>query len=117
MRRHGAETLAWKVADHSNAQALARLALARLAAAQEELDLVNAEGLLQQAADHGSTLALGCLAEMRARAGDWEGAEAVARRAADHGDVMMVRHPSKQGMRSKFWPYGLNADGTPTPPW
>ncbi|MEV5441632.1 hypothetical protein AB0N23_03645 [Streptomyces sp. NPDC052644] len=56
-------------------------------AAHRRYRLQWAHHLRIRAAEHGSTNALSDLARLRAEAGDWEGAEALARQAADHGDT------------------------------
>ncbi|WP_328373763.1 helix-turn-helix domain-containing protein (plasmid) [Streptomyces sp. NBC_00445] len=73
-------------------------------------DVEGAETLYQQAAGTGHGRALARLAEMRERAGDVEAAEALALQAANAGAADVLR-------ASKRWPYGLDPDGTPTPPW
>ncbi|MFI8085343.1 hypothetical protein ACIF6L_31700 [Kitasatospora sp. NPDC086009] len=80
------------------------------------------------------------LARLREKAGDREGAEAVAHRAAaghnyalaqlaqirekagNHdGAEALYRQAADAGQRTslfdKRWPYGLDPDGSPTPAW
>ncbi|MFF3604162.1 helix-turn-helix domain-containing protein [Streptomyces sp. NPDC002463] len=113
-------------------------------------DWDGAEALARQAAYHGSTSALFCLAVMRGAAGDWDSAGALARQAVDHGSThtlvrllvmrgaamnrevaeALARQAAEYGVTNdlvclaqlpnalnRLWPYGLNPDGTPTPPW
>ncbi|MER5218281.1 helix-turn-helix transcriptional regulator [Streptomyces sp. NPDC002838] len=140
--REAAEALARQAAAHGNTHALVRQALWRKTAGNWE-----GETLARQAADHGNTYALACLALMRGEAGDWEGAEALAVQAADHGSTealvrlawMRERSGDREGAKTlyrqaadygntdalylhvkalkRLWPYGLDPDGTPTPPW
>lgn len=49
---------------------------------------------------------------MREEAGNLKGAEALYREAADHGTSY-----DAQSNLIRVWPYGLDPDGTPTPPW
>ncbi|MDQ0763890.1 helix-turn-helix domain-containing protein [Streptomyces canus] len=79
-------------------------------ARQEEGDWEGAETLYRQAADAGNAFALEALARMREEAGDRSGAEALYRQTADAGLAWLV-NPARR------WPYGLNPDGAPTPPW
>ncbi|MFC8350794.1 helix-turn-helix domain-containing protein [Streptomyces sp. NPDC057280] len=140
----GAELLLQQAADHGDTAALNRLAQLReadgdrdaaelllqqganggsigglyiLALLREEAgDWDGAAQLLQQAADHGDTLALYHLAQLREQAGDQEGAELLALQAADHGDAPRLnRLPAR--LLNRLWPYGLDPDGRPTPPW
>lgn len=55
------------------------------------------------------------LALRREEAGDREGAENLARQAADHGRPDRLHLP--RGSFKMLWPYGLDPDGTPSPPW
>ncbi|MFI6415285.1 hypothetical protein [Streptomyces sp. NPDC050585] len=61
-------------------------------AAHRRYRLQWAHHLRIRAAEHGSTNALSDLARLRAKAGDWEGAEALARQAADHDDTRALVH-------------------------
>ncbi|MFF8029017.1 hypothetical protein ACFZDJ_49765 [Streptomyces sp. NPDC007896] len=49
------------------------------------------------------------MAWIREKAGDQEGAETLYRQAADAGASRLSI--------DRWWPYGLNPDGSPTPPW
>ncbi|MFD7602357.1 hypothetical protein ACFWAN_17800 [Streptomyces mirabilis] len=104
--RTGAEELARKAADAGETFALCFLAMER----EEEGDLEGAESLYRQAVEVGDVSALDRLAQRRMEAGDREGADAYYRQAADAGKAQ----PLILGTR---WPYGLDADGTPTAPW
>ncbi|MGW7295396.1 tetratricopeptide repeat protein [Streptomyces xiamenensis] len=105
--QEGGEALARQAADRGDTDGLVDLARLRAGAGDQE----GAERLLQQAADHGNTDALVDLAGLRVGAGDQEGAEALARQAADHGTL------TDMYSLNKLWPYGLDPDGAPTPPW
>ncbi|TLQ41955.1 helix-turn-helix domain-containing protein [Streptomyces marianii] len=107
--REGAEAIYWRAADLGNPYALVGLAFGL----EEAGDREGAEALARQVADRGNTDALVGLAEMRERAGDREGAQALARQVADHGPTGV----SNTCVLERLWPYGLDPDGTPTPPW
>ncbi|MEU5810923.1 helix-turn-helix domain-containing protein [Streptomyces sp. NPDC047718] len=135
----GAEALALQAAEHDNANALQHLAELRKKAG----DLEGAERLLGQAAYHGDNTALYFLALLREEEGDRHGAETLVRRAADNGKVdaliylaelrnsagdrnsaeTLARQAADSGALTttytlnKLWPYGLDPDGAPTPPW
>ncbi|MFF7535126.1 hypothetical protein ACFZB2_39550 [Streptomyces bobili] len=136
--REGAERLLQQAADHGDDDALYFLARRR----EEAGDKEEAERLLQQAADHGNIAALSDLALVREAAGDPEGADTLALKAAGHntdddalyrlirmreeagdreGAERLLRQAVDQGSISEsletLWPYGLDPDGTPTPPW
>ncbi|MFF3584927.1 hypothetical protein [Streptomyces mirabilis] len=137
--RKAAERLLQQAADHGNTDALYRLAGMRKGAGDQE----GAERLLQQAADHSSTGTLYHLAMLREEAGDRKGAETLALKAADQGDISalyrlavlreeagdrkgaetLVLKAADRGRTDtrdivkRLWPYGLDPDGTPTPPW
>ncbi|MFJ9420386.1 tetratricopeptide repeat protein [Streptomyces sp. NPDC101227] len=135
--REDAEIQAQEASAHGRPDALYRLAVMRDEAGDEE----GAERFVRQAADHGKAAALFHLAMMREAAGDRVGAETLALKAADHHDteppyrlVMMreeagdregaqrllrqaVDHGSTDEILETLWPYGLDPDGTPTPPW
>ncbi|MGW0703035.1 hypothetical protein ACWD0A_27715 [Streptomyces sp. NPDC002867] len=111
--REGAETLARQAAHHGNTRALDLLARMR----EEAGDREGAETLARQAAGHGNTAALYDLAWMREEAGDREGAETLARQAADHGNAEAQVDYDLWEALERLWPYGLDPDGTPTPPW
>ncbi|MFG3259057.1 helix-turn-helix domain-containing protein [Streptomyces sp. NPDC048172] len=142
----GAEVLARQIADHGDTDMLRRLAemrarsgdwsaaeaLARRAADHGDTDMIyrlvemregagdqnGAEALAWQAGDHGSIGALYRLAVMREGVGDREGAEALARQAADYGATdVLYRMAEIREEGDGLWPYGLDPDGTPTPPW
>ncbi|MFE2718174.1 hypothetical protein ACFXKI_41070, partial [Streptomyces mirabilis] len=103
-----------QAADQGDVRALARLALLR----EEAGDREGAEALVQQAAGHGDIRALYRLAVMREEAGDCATAEALYRQAADHGTNDPHSYVAElPKVLSKLWPYGLDPDGTPTPPW
>ncbi|MER6131939.1 hypothetical protein [Streptomyces sp. NPDC001815] len=140
--QEGAEALYRQAADHGDPHALIRLAemraedgdqegaealyrqvgdrgdpnvLVRLAEMWEEAgDRESAEALARQVADHGDPNVLARLVRMRAEAGDQENAEALARQAADHGDAPLAE---MRRVLRRLWPYGLDPDGTPSPPW
>ncbi|MFJ3932821.1 MULTISPECIES: hypothetical protein [unclassified Streptomyces] len=89
-----------------------------------------AEALYREAAARGDIDALHRLGRLRKEAGDGVGAEAVYREAADHGDANPWFYAVSLGdgallsdadhVRNEIttrWPYGLDPDGTPTPPW
>ncbi|WP_326623901.1 MULTISPECIES: hypothetical protein [unclassified Streptomyces] len=102
----GAEILHRQAADAGEPDALSDLALRREQAGDPE----GAEALARQAADAGHPYALYSLARMRQEAGeDPEGAEALARQAADAGETLLTFE--------RWWPYGLDPDGSPTSPW
>ncbi|MFE7212446.1 hypothetical protein ACFU93_21125, partial [Streptomyces sp. NPDC057611] len=134
--REGAEAFSRQAAAHSaSASAVARLAmdlesfdfkaLSRRAADQTEAvfqqaaDQGNVEAVFKQAADQGNVGALVRLAEMRERAGDREGTEALVRQAANQSrDITDVYSQlTMLELLNKLWPNGLDPDGTPTPPW
>ncbi|MFI1051215.1 tetratricopeptide repeat protein [Streptomyces griseoruber] len=113
-QRESAEALYRRAADQGNTRAPMRLTEMREKAGDRE----GAETLAWRAADHGSVDALLRLAEIREEARDPEGAEALYRQAADHGHTNPLHHPPEtQEVLSRLWPYGLDPDGTPTPPW
>ncbi|MFI9445568.1 hypothetical protein ACIHBO_35785, partial [Streptomyces avermitilis] len=81
-------------------------------------DREGAEALARQAADRGNTDVLCRLAQVREGAGDREGAEALFRQAADRGSThVLYRLAEMREVLRRQWPYGLDPDGTPTPPW
>ncbi|MFB7280264.1 hypothetical protein ACFCZV_24410 [Streptomyces hydrogenans] len=112
--RQTAESLFRQCADRGNVNGLARLALM-----QEEVgDLEGAENLYRQAADRGYPFAMARLIELGEAAGDRESAETLARQIADRGDTYVPY--DRVGMLEvlrMLWPYGLEPDGMPTPPW
>ncbi|MFC9331281.1 hypothetical protein [Kitasatospora sp. NPDC057015] len=134
--RAGAELLARQAAEAGNPSALARLAQIREEAGRRE----SAELLARQAAEAGDPSALAHLAERREWAGDRAGAEALARQASEAGEPSvparlarareaagdgegaeaLYRQAADEGRRTfplTRWPYGLDPDGSPTPPW
>ncbi|MGW6491916.1 tetratricopeptide repeat protein [Streptomyces sp. NPDC055056] len=112
--RESAEDLLRQAADHGEPAALVRLAEMKEEAGDQE----SAETLARQAADQGDPHALVRLAEMREEAGDQESAETLARQAADQGQpVTLIPLAEMHRLLSRLWPYGLDPDGTPTPPW
>ncbi|MFK0016173.1 helix-turn-helix domain-containing protein [Streptomyces sp. NPDC091027] len=109
----GAETLFRQCADR-NVNCLAALAFMR----EEAGDLEGAETLYRQAADIGYPIAMYRLIKLREGAGDRENAETLAQQIADRGYTYVPY--DQAGMLELFsmlWPYGLDPDGTPTPPW
>ncbi|MFE6086023.1 hypothetical protein [Streptomyces virginiae] len=111
--RDSAEALARQAANHGDTDALKALLEMR----EEAGDREGAEALARQAADHGGADALYRLAVMREEAGDRDSAEALARQAANHGDpTAMYRLPGQHELFTTLWPYGLDPDGTPSPP-
>ncbi|MER5202274.1 hypothetical protein [Streptomyces sp. NPDC002825] len=113
--REAAENLLLQAADGGDPHARYRLVEMRERVGDRE----GAERLLLQAADRGDVYALAHLAEMREKDGDREGQESLLLQAANQGDTTAepVRLPYLSETLSKLWPYGLNADGMPTPPW
>ncbi|MFF4648231.1 tetratricopeptide repeat protein [Streptomyces sp. NPDC001389] len=108
----GAEGLYRQAADQ-NPHDLVRLAVMMERAGNRD----GAEAVVRLAADRGSTNALYGLALMREQAGDRNGAEALARQTADHGNLPILYLSEGGGIFTRLWPYGLDPDGTPTPPW
>ncbi|MBK3642772.1 hypothetical protein JHN46_19205 [Streptomyces sp. MBT33] len=104
-----AERLALQAANRGNIHALLRLASLR----EETGDGQAAERLALQAANRGNTAVLFRLASLREEAGDREAAERLALQAANRGNNS---HP-EMTLLGKLWPYGLDPDGTPSPPW
>lgn len=102
----GAIAVYQRAADAGHAGALVRLAELREWAGDQK----GAETFYQQAAATGDLDTLIGLARMRDEAGDREGAETFYRQAADTGELS----DDEAKMR---WPYGLDPDGSPTPPW
>ncbi|WP_194858918.1 helix-turn-helix domain-containing protein [Streptomyces sp. SUK 48] len=94
-----------RAADVGDLVAVQLLANARLKLG----DAKGAEQLYQSAIDAGDTRAVLELARMREEAGDISGAEALYLEAANAGQ-------SETSLVSR-WPYGLDADGTPSAPW
>ncbi|MBK5994841.1 tetratricopeptide repeat protein [Streptomyces sp. MBT58] len=104
--REGAETFYQRAADAGHSNALFILMQMR----EKNRDKEGARTLLSNAAEIGHTNAMVKLARRLERDGDVAGAETLLRQTADFGDA-------RQFSRSGRWPYGLDPDGTPTPPW
>ncbi|MER7000681.1 tetratricopeptide repeat protein [Streptomyces sp. NPDC000410] len=85
-------------------------AVAQLARHLEEAGYQGGELVAQEAGKAEPDLAalLG-LADIRERAGDHAAAERLARQAVDAGTIAPLAY--------RLWPHGLDADGTPLPPW
>ncbi|MEV0487582.1 hypothetical protein AB0I69_44145 [Streptomyces sp. NPDC050508] len=111
--REGAEDLYRQAAARGDTDALALLARMRERAGDRE----GAEDLYRQAAARGDTDALYLLATLREEAGDREGAETLARQAADRGGTDVPYRPFATSNFNRWWPHGLDPDGTPTSPW
>ncbi|MGW2748070.1 tetratricopeptide repeat protein [Streptomyces sp. NPDC001450] len=129
--RSGAEAAARQAAEAGEPSAL------RLLARMREVgdDRNSAEDLRRQAADHGDPLALAQLAQIHTDAGDHDRAEALYRQIADAGEAhtfLPVYSPAgsqdaAEAADQDFandvkhwaarWPYGLDPDGSPSPPW
>ncbi|MFK4206727.1 tetratricopeptide repeat protein [Streptomyces sp. NPDC030920] len=110
--------------DHAEAEAMARQAaeagdpgflldLAELRGAAG--DSIAAEALAWEAAGYGYPLALAHLARMAEETGDTAEAESRALLATNAGDVNAIRFLRET--RARFWPHGLEPDGTPSGPW
>ncbi|MFF5924317.1 helix-turn-helix domain-containing protein [Streptomyces flavochromogenes] len=109
----GAEALARHIAGQGDTIALTRLAMMREKAGNKE----DAEALAWKALDHGDRSCLVRLVIAREAAGDR--IEALARQFADQG-YPRDKSLTSQRLRDtllKLWPYGLDPDGVPTPPW
>ncbi|MDX2530479.1 hypothetical protein [Streptomyces europaeiscabiei] len=104
-----AEALYWHAASAGKAYALAELARMR----RESGDLDGARALALRAAEAGYASSLVELAKMQEEAGDHNDAEFLYRQAIDAGEDGGVLN----GYLRDRWPYGLDPDGTPTPPW
>ncbi|MFE9007415.1 hypothetical protein ACFYOY_35745 [Streptomyces sp. NPDC007875] len=89
----------------------------------------GAAALYRQAADLGSPAALARLAQMAEERGDPSEAEELYRQIADSGDIEFalllpgilaqdepLARLAKPDIAGR-WPYGLNPDGSRTPPW
>ncbi|MFE4373588.1 hypothetical protein ACFRMN_36185 [Streptomyces sp. NPDC056835] len=112
-----------RVGDHDGADAVAERAveagstgllgvLSQLAWEREEAgDLDGAEALYRKAVESGDSGALFDLALEREQAGDRGSAGALYRQAADVGDGRV------DAIGPRWWPNGLDPDGTPTPRW
>ncbi|WP_425556313.1 hypothetical protein [Kitasatospora nipponensis] len=136
--REGAEALFRRAADAGDGFALAELVRLRVEAGAWEA----AVALAYQAADSGYMFVLYILLEAREKAGDREHAEAIAQSAgAGHSDALAFlaglreQAGDREGAEALFiqaadagggfhdpriqdrWPFGLDPDGLPTPPW
>ncbi|WP_328741295.1 hypothetical protein OHA91_39310 (plasmid) [Streptomyces erythrochromogenes] len=100
-----AEAYLRKAVDAGDTDALFFMAERR----EEEGDQETAEELYQQIYEEGDASGLESLAQRRERAGDEAGAADLARLAADAGAL--------SSLALRFWPDGLDPDGSPTPPW
>ncbi|MGW4881337.1 SEL1-like repeat protein [Streptomyces sp. NPDC004262] len=100
-----ADALYRRAAETGDLASIQILANARL----KRGDAKGAADLYKLAIDDGSTHAVLELARMRDETGDAEGAEALYQEAANGGyaQLSLVNR----------WPYGLDADGTPSAPW
>jgi hypothetical protein len=136
--REGAEALYRQAANAGNAYGLVELARMRVEAGDRE----GAEALYRQAANAGETDAHVELARMRVETGGREGAEALYRQVVDAGDISVLLELARKRVNNEnqkgaeglnrqapdisdgfpfdpaiAWPYGLDPDGMPTPPW
>ncbi|QSY50504.1 tetratricopeptide repeat protein [Streptomyces griseocarneus] len=102
----GAKAVYERAADAGHASAMVRLAELREWAGDQK----GAETFYQRAADTGDPDALIHVARMRDEAGDQEDAETFYQQAANTGEL-----PDDEAKMR--WPYGLDPDGSPTPPW
>ncbi|MFE5656995.1 helix-turn-helix domain-containing protein [Streptomyces sp. NPDC056517] len=111
----GAETLALRAADLRDTRGLTRLGELR----EEAGDREGAEAMARHAADHGSISFLVHLIQTREATGDHDRAEGMARHIADRGCPLQLSELAelRTDVFFKLWPYGLDPDGTPTPPW
>ncbi|WP_051817358.1 helix-turn-helix transcriptional regulator [Kitasatospora sp. NRRL B-11411] len=80
-----------------------------------------ADARLLLAIDTRDIRVLNDLARLMQQEGDWAEAERLAHLAVDAGDTLVVtallKPGSEYGKAARLWPYGLDPDGTPTPPW
>ncbi|MFC9795568.1 hypothetical protein ACFVJI_23355 [Streptomyces sp. NPDC127584] len=115
-----ATRVAQRAADAGDLMPLRKLAIHR----QMPWIAESAEPLWQHLADAGDTSALVALGKLRLRAGDAAGAERLWRSAADVGDLEALSELGRlrgrtvdpavmEGVRR----FGLEADGSPAPPW
>ncbi|MEU4995037.1 hypothetical protein [Streptomyces sp. NPDC021622] len=113
--RDAAEDLLRRALDTGDSSVLIMLARLREAAG----DRIAAAGFLRQAVDAGDICGLIVVASAREAAGDRDAAELLFREAADRGHYMCrdLRCHVRWWGDSSPWPYGLDPDGTPTPPW
>ncbi|MCX4546419.1 hypothetical protein [Streptomyces sp. NBC_01565] len=103
--REGAEALRRRAADAGDTDSM--VIVARIL--EEAGDREGADALAFRAAAAGNRNALDYLARARQDTGDLEGAKSLARQASDAG------YPTTYA--SERWPYGLDPDGSATPPW
>ncbi|MFF5939025.1 hypothetical protein [Streptomyces sp. NPDC012508] len=101
------EAFVWQLAHTRRTEALTALVLAREKAGNDEA----AEALAWQAADAGHPEVLTELVWERKKTLGWESTEVLAIRAADAGYLHSIPY------QEEWWPYGLDPDGSPTPPW
>ncbi|WP_330300602.1 hypothetical protein [Streptomyces sp. NBC_00503] len=80
---------------------------------QEASELTAADSLLTKVCASDDAYALLKASSLRMEGGDEELSEQLLRRAADIGDWGDEIPDEFAAM----WPFGLDADGTPTPPW
>ncbi|MFB7214670.1 tetratricopeptide repeat protein [Streptomyces sp. NPDC056255] len=124
---HLLATMQEKAGNHQSAEALFRQAaeagstsaMRRLARAREAGgDQVAAEALARQAAEAGDASVLYDLAEIREKNGDQKSAEELFRQAANSGNALFFAlASSRRTALKRFWPHGLDPDGSPTCPW
>ncbi len=98
----------WKVPPPASATPSLRPSSRKEAAATDRV-----ERPYRERAEAGDFHALARLARIRERTGDQKDAERMYRAATDHGDTMGLLCLALR----RRWPYGLDPDGTPTPPW
>ncbi|MFE5860226.1 hypothetical protein ACFQ77_06650 [Streptomyces virginiae] len=108
--RQGADDFAWQVPGGNNLYSVYRLAVLR----EENGNRRDAEDLVRRVAPFDDAYALCQLILLRTERGDRKGAEDLASQSVAEGDASEGLLPQAL---SKLWPYGLNPDGTPTPPW
>ncbi|MFF8323009.1 hypothetical protein ACF06V_38440 [Streptomyces bobili] len=106
-----AECLAFEAAQFRNPQALVALAALR----KDAQDHAAAERLIAEAARHGEPTALDTLTEYYLKDGHPEVAKRLARLSADRGTDGRRKLPPE--VWRKFWPHGLEPNGTPSQPW
>ncbi|MER6391631.1 hypothetical protein ABT236_24600 [Streptomyces sp. NPDC001523] len=83
-------------------------------------DREAAETLAQEATSRGNTDLLDRYhqLQMRQQAGDREDTEPLAQRSVYRGTNKIAPFRFNQpSIVTWLWPYGLDPDGTPTPPW
>ncbi|WP_328764378.1 hypothetical protein [Streptomyces sp. NBC_00272] len=105
-----AEHLITQAADTGHPGAVIQLAGIR----EKAGDLESAVRFLSQASEAGHPFAFDQLIDMLERSGDLAAAERLLAHAADSARLRPV---SPQPAVYRLWPYGLEPDGTPTPPW